>query len=273
MTLPQVSIIMPVYNAGEYVVQAVRSVLAQTVDRWELLIVDDGSNDSPQDLLRPYLEDERIRFSRQDNQGVSGARNAGLSRARGEWIAFLDADDALTPRSLECRLALLETQRQLAFIDGRVDTCDATLKSTIASWTPSFVGMPLETLLFRPELCFRCPSWLVRNTGTLRPFKPGMTHGEDLLFFLMNAAGGGYSFVKETVLLYRSGHTSAMKNLRGLEEGYRTLFKEIRMAFPQLSAHQLGTLRSKYVSIMRRSYLKAGNLGSALRVSGRFTSS
>lgn len=268
---PRVSIIMPVYNAGPYLIEAVRSVVEQTIDSWELLIVDDGSTDNPRDKIQTCLEDQRISYVRQDNQGVSAARNAGLTRARGEWVGFLDADDALTPRSLQCRLELLEKHQRLAFIDGRVDTFDVSLQTPRSSWTPSFSGMPFETLLFETNRCFWGPSWLVRNTGTIKPFKRGMTHGEDLLFFLENAASGEYSFVGETVLRYRRGHASAMHNLKGLEEGYRTLYSEIKGTVPGLSPRQLEILRRKYISIMRKSYLRRGSLGSALRVSRRFS--
>ncbi len=271
MAAPRVSIITPVYNAGPYLIDAVRSVLEQTIACWELLIIDDGSTDSPRDRIRTCLEDPRITFVRQDNQGVSVARNVGLARARGEWVGFLDADDALTPRSLQCRMELLEKHPQLAFIDGRVDTFDVSLQTLRTSWTPSFNGMPFETLLFETDRCFWGPSWLVRNTGTVKPFKVGMTHGEDLFFFLENATRGEYSFVSETVLRYRKGHRSAMHNLRGLEDGYRTLYREIKGTVPGLSAGQLEILRKKYISIMRKSYLRRGALGSALRVSRRFS--
>jgi glycosyltransferase involved in cell wall biosynthesis len=267
---PLISVVMPVYNAEKYVATAVKSVLAQTIDCWELIVVDDGSSDDPRSRLDPYMTESRISYFRQDNQGVSAARNAGLARAKGDWIAFLDADDALTPHSLECRMKLLTVHPDLAFIDGRVDTCDARLEACLTSWTPSFSGPPFEALLFQTERCFRAPTWLVRNKRGLKPFKPGMTHGEDLLFFLMNAENGEYSFVEDTILLYRTGHASAMNNLEGLERGYRTLYREIKTSFPRLSPDQLENVRRKYISIMRRGYLKRGALWSALRVSERF---
>lgn len=270
---PLISIVLPVYNAAKYVATAVRSVLAQTVDSWELIVVDDGSVDDPRSQLEPYLGDARISYMRQENQGVSAARNGGLARASGDWICFLDADDALTPHSLECRMNLLATNPDLAFIDGRVDTYDARLEAPLSTWTPSFSGPPFEALLFQTERCFRGPSWLVRNARGLKPFKPGMTHGEDLLFFLMNSGNGDYSFVRDPILHYRTGHASAMNNLEGLERGYRTLYQEVKTSFPALSVDQLERLKRKYVSIMRKGYLKKGFVPSALRVYKGFSDS
>ena len=89
---PRVSVIMPLYNKAPYAKKAVESVLAQSYKDWELIVVDDGSTDgSPQVVLD--LPDERCRVYAQGNQGVSAARNHGVNLAKGELIAFLDADD------------------------------------------------------------------------------------------------------------------------------------------------------------------------------------
>lgn len=90
--VPQVSIIMPLYNKATEVLGSVASVRAQTVTDWELIVVDDGSSDGGADLVHG-LADQRIKIIKQSNQGVSLARNRGLLEAESPWIAFLDADD------------------------------------------------------------------------------------------------------------------------------------------------------------------------------------
>lgn len=100
---PTVSIIMPAYNAGKYLDDAVNSVVSQSFADWELLLVDDGSTDSTPsmcDLLASY--DPRIRVYHKPNGGLSDARNYGLDRACGEYVAFLDADDVLSSQFLRC---------------------------------------------------------------------------------------------------------------------------------------------------------------------------
>lgn len=108
--MPRISVIMPVYQAENFLEQSVGSVLAQSFQDWELLLVDDGCRDgSPKLCNRFAQQDQRIRvFHRKKNAGVSEARNLGLHEAKGEYIAFLDADDAFLPRALESLLELLE---------------------------------------------------------------------------------------------------------------------------------------------------------------------
>jgi len=104
---PVVSIIMPLYNAAEYVLRSVASVFAQSVKDFELIIVDDGSTDTGADLLREaYGSDPRRRIITQANSGVSAARNRGLAEIRGDLAAFLDADDEWMPEHLEDILAM-----------------------------------------------------------------------------------------------------------------------------------------------------------------------
>lgn len=105
----KVSIVMPAYNAGHYIEAAVRSVLNQTYTDFELIVVDDGSTDSTEEIVRRLSgADTRIVLLRNEkNSGVSASRNAGVARAKGEWIAFLDSDDLWREDKLEKQLALL----------------------------------------------------------------------------------------------------------------------------------------------------------------------
>lgn len=110
---PAVSIIMPCYNAMAHLSQSVESVLDQTFADWELIAVDDGSSDDTLAWLHSQT-DARLHILAQTNQGVSAARNAGLSRARGQYIAFLDADDTWAPTFLATLFAALQTHPHAA---------------------------------------------------------------------------------------------------------------------------------------------------------------
>src|SRR5271168_330921 len=96
-----VSVIIPAYNSARFVGGAIESVLAQSVHDFEIIVVDDGSKDDTPLAVEPYLADLRIRYFRQENRGLPGARNAGAKVSRGEYLAFLDADDFLAPNALE----------------------------------------------------------------------------------------------------------------------------------------------------------------------------
>lgn len=97
-----VSIVMPSYNTGKYIKDSVESVLAQTYRNWELLIVDDCSTDNTDDVIKPFLNDNRIKYLKNDkNSGAAVSRNRALREAKGKWIAFLDSDDLWFPDKLE----------------------------------------------------------------------------------------------------------------------------------------------------------------------------
>ncbi len=105
--MPHFSVIMPLYNKAPYVCKAVESVMEQTYKDWELVVVDDGSTDGSGDAVKP-VNDSRIRLIRQENSGVSAARNRGVAESTAPYICFLDADDWWEPTFLEEMAGLIE---------------------------------------------------------------------------------------------------------------------------------------------------------------------
>lgn len=104
-----VSIIMPSYNTGKFIKETMESVLAQSYPMWELIIVDDCSTDHTDEIVSPYLADERIRYIKNDtNSGAAVSRNRALREAKGKWIAFLDSDDLWGPEKLEKQIAFMQ---------------------------------------------------------------------------------------------------------------------------------------------------------------------
>lgn len=87
------TIITPTYNRQDLVQDTIRSIIAQSFPDWELIIVDDGSTDNTEEVLKPYLSDPRISYVRKENSGQAGSLNVGIARAKGEFITFLDSDD------------------------------------------------------------------------------------------------------------------------------------------------------------------------------------
>lgn len=101
-----ISIIMPTYNRAKTISQAIESVLVQTFTDWELVLIDDGSTDNTQEVIGKYLSDPRVRYYNQKNAGPIAARNNGVKLAHGEWLAFLDSDDAWLPEKLAKQFAM-----------------------------------------------------------------------------------------------------------------------------------------------------------------------
>jgi glycosyltransferase involved in cell wall biosynthesis len=124
MNTPRVSAIIIVFNGETYLAEAIDSVLAQEFGDWELLVVDDGSTDRSRDIVNSYLgaHPERVRLLRHPdngNHGMSATRNVGIAAARGEFIAFLDADDVWLPAKLSEQVHLFDSHPKAALVYGR----------------------------------------------------------------------------------------------------------------------------------------------------------
>ena len=111
---PLVSVIIPSYNAEQFIGQAIESVMAQTYPSYEMIVVDDGSTDKTKEILKEF--DGQIRCVHQENRGPSAARNAGIEIAQGTYICFLDADDLWTPDKLEAQVEFLERHPDIALV-------------------------------------------------------------------------------------------------------------------------------------------------------------
>jgi glycosyltransferase involved in cell wall biosynthesis len=122
MNDPLISIIMPAYNTERYIAAAIRSVLDQTYQRWELIVIDDGSTDATASVVRDFVSsDGRIKYIFQHNQKQAKARNTGIKQSGGELVAFLDSDDLWTREKLDLQVkALRENAADLIFSDGFV---------------------------------------------------------------------------------------------------------------------------------------------------------
>lgn len=102
---PKVSVITPLYNSVAFIRGTLDGLLAQSYANWESILVDDGSTDDTAEVVRPYLEDARFRYVRQENRGIAGARNTGILASAGEWVCLLDHDDRWLPSKLEKQVA------------------------------------------------------------------------------------------------------------------------------------------------------------------------
>ena len=110
-----VSVIIPCYNQAQYLPDALGSVLAQTYPHWECIVVNDGSPDNTEEVAQQWCEkDNRFRYLHKQNGGLSSARNAGLDAAKGDYIQFLDADDAIHSEKLEIQTGTLQNSAENA---------------------------------------------------------------------------------------------------------------------------------------------------------------
>ena len=134
--MPEVSVIIPTYNSARYITEAVDSVLAQTFRDFEVIVIDDGSTDETELVMRQY--GVPVKYIRQENTGVSGARNTGIKESSGRYVAFVDADDVWHPQKLE---------RQMAALNGSMDhrACYCAFTVTDPSLVPLEISRSIRT--------------------------------------------------------------------------------------------------------------------------------
>jgi glycosyltransferase involved in cell wall biosynthesis len=156
---PLISVIMIFFNAERFIQEAIESVLAQTYENWELLLVDDGSTDGSTDFALRYAEryGAQVRYLEHDghvNRGMSASRNLGICEARGRYIAFLDADDVYLPQKLERQAAILDNQPTVAMVYGASEYWHGWTGSAqdLGRDRKQVLGVPPDTLVRPPML-------------------------------------------------------------------------------------------------------------------------
>lgn len=111
-----ISVIMPTYNAERFITDSIKSIINQSYQSWELIVIDDCSTDGTAEIIESF-SDTRIHYYKcEENLGVAQARNFGISKATGEWIAFLDSDDLWAPTKLEKQVSFLEKNETVSFV-------------------------------------------------------------------------------------------------------------------------------------------------------------
>ena len=147
LNMPKISVIVPVYNAGEYLHRCVDSILAQTFTDFELLLVNDGSKDNSGVICDEYAaRDSRVCVFHKENGGVSSARNLGLDNAKGEWITFVDSDDYILPAFLTTFVDLCKSNPDLC-IQGIVPNYEISSEYKITQSSFNYNGNVKDYLL------------------------------------------------------------------------------------------------------------------------------
>ncbi len=204
---PEISIIIPCYNHGQYLNDAVESVLSQTFQKFEIIIVNDGSTDKQTKQLLSHYEKEKTRVICTENQGLAAARNTGIGEAKGRYILPLDADDFIEPGYLENAARLLDNQGDLGIV-----YCQAQLFGAVETkWLLpeySLKAMLLDNVIFCSAM-FRKSDW--ERVGG---YDPGMIYGwEDYEFWLSLIELGRKVYqIPEVLFSYRVSSDSMVRS-------------------------------------------------------------
>ncbi len=205
-TAPRITVVMPVYNAERYLRAAIDSILGQTFADFELLIVDDGSDDGSTAIVSSYT-DERIRLIRNEcNLGLIATLNKGLQAARGQYVARMDADDISLPTRLARQIAYLDRHREVGVVGSyfhRIDE-NGRILSTDRRKTKDFlvsfrIYVEAYNPFCHPAVMFRTKG--IRDGGGYNPAFPSAEDGA--LWFQLNEAGIKFATIPRVLLLYR----------------------------------------------------------------------
>jgi len=234
-SMPLVSVIVPTYNRGWAVAEAIESVLSQTVKNYELIVVDDGSIDNTSDILEAFKE--HIVWVRQENSGVSGARNAGMARARGRFFAFLDSDDLWLPEKLS---------EQTAFFDSHPD---ALICQTEEIWIRNGVRVNPKQKHKKPSgdifipslaLCLVSPSAVMIKRelfDEVGGFDEDLPACEDYDLWLRVSRKYPVHLINKFLIVKRGGHKDQLSKASGLDR-YRIAALKKMLNHEPLSSDQ-----------------------------------
>jgi glycosyltransferase involved in cell wall biosynthesis len=264
---PDVTVVIPAYNAAETIGEALRSVLAQTYRRFEALVIDDGSNDAtPQ--IAGGSRDERVKVISVPNGGVAKARNLGIQEARGEFVAFLDADDVWLPWKLDRQVAALRSNPAVGLCFTGARRVDSGLRP-IGDIPANGYRDYCEALLLHANIVSAGSSSVVMRRGPLQDagsFDPRFSQCADWELWLRLSRRIQFLPISEPGVLYRVHEARMSRDIALLE---RDTFAVLNKFFADPGSAAYLPLRARVCSnhwmICSGSYLHAGQLVSSLR--------
>ncbi len=212
---PLVSVIIPTFNRAWCLQQAIDSVLAQDYPAMEIIVVDDGSTDDTGWLLEPYQQ--VIKVIRQNNAGVSAARNRGIRAAKGQWIALLDSDDIWLPGKLSRQMQYLQARAHLKICQTEEIWIRNGRRVNPAAKHTKAEGMIFEKCL---PLCLVSPSAVVIHTDLLEEvglFDERLPACEDYDMWLRISCRHQIGLVPEPLIVKRGGHADQLSRSPALD--------------------------------------------------------
>jgi glycosyltransferase involved in cell wall biosynthesis len=229
---PLVSVIIPTYNSAAFLPQAVESVIRQTYDNFEIIVVDDGSTDDTEAVLTPYRD--VIRYFKKVNGGPSAARNLGIAQAQGELIAFQDADDLWLPDKLQLQTDHFRENPQLGVVFTGSERFDESglLDSNIRKGYRVPTGMIFDRLL--TEHFIAMPSVMVRRScfAEVGLFEESLIGNEDFNLYLRLARKYAFGFINRVLVRIRVHKNNLSDNLDRMCEDEIKNLEKIAQMFP-----------------------------------------
>lgn len=232
-----VSVVIAAYNASEYLTATIESVLKQSFTDFELLVIDDGSTDNSADIVRGFKnKDNRVKLISQKNQGVSSARNRGITIAQGEFIAFLDADDLWLPQKLATHVQHLSANPSLGMSFGRVEFMNFDGTPTGQYSNPCFQNLTSKKL-YEENPAVTPSNAVIRRValqqvGGFDMDLSGFADAE--LFLRVCCHGWQVEGIDEVLVLYRTNLGGMSSQLYRMEEEWSRVNSKVQAYAPEL---------------------------------------
>lgn len=269
-----VTVVMPVFNAAKYVSEAIDSILIQTLQDFEFVVVDDQSTDSSLDIVRDYAKkDSRVRVLLNPNKGLAHARNAGSFAAQGEFIAVMDADDVALPLRLERQVAFLTANPHCVAVGAQTMLITESGDSIRECVRPTGHD-EIEGVFLEGRAGVTAPTAMIRAQAfrEVMGYRQCFEYAEDLDLFLRLARVGQLANIQDVLLKYRvhvksvsRKHSRVQKQraIAALEEAYA----ERRLELPEQLRRNLAEVRSlaEWHGRFARQAIRQGNSVEARR--------
>jgi glycosyltransferase involved in cell wall biosynthesis len=261
MIMPTISVVIPAYNAERTILDTVASVQQQTFSDFEIIVINDGSTDRTLELVQG-IQDERVKIFSYENGGLPVARNRGISRAKGEFIAFIDADDMWTSDKLELQLVLLQQHPEagVAYSWSRFMNKQGELSYVVDD--RYIEGNVYEKLLLNNFLN-NGSSLLVRREAieSAGEFDPTLKSCEDWDFYLRLAAKWSFVLVPKPQILYRQSSTAMTSKIDVMESAALITIEKAYQAAPPNLQYLKGQSLARLYQYCTRQYLERSTSG------------
>ncbi len=241
-----ISVVIPTFNYARFLREAIDSALAQTFSPLEIIVIDDGSTDNTAEVMTAYASDSRVRYLRQENRGLSAARNAGVRAARGEFIALLDADDRWKPEKLSRQMAAF-TGEQVGLVYCGREVFD---EQGVQDRNPADESKCDSALEWLTIANLFCPSSVVVRRRCFTEeggFDESLRKVEDREMWIRLAKHFRFRCVPDCLVEWRLHGSALNRNTEGMEEAFR---ETLRRAFADGPLRRRWLLRAKAQAFM-----------------------
>ncbi|AFZ22701.1 glycosyl transferase [Cylindrospermum stagnale PCC 7417] len=256
-----VSIVIPAYNSSRYLAETIEHVLSQTFFDYEVLIINDGSTDNTAEIATYYSQqDSRVKLFTQNNQGLSGARNAGIQIAQGEYIAFLDSDDHWLPHKLAAHMEHFARCPDLGLSFGRIEFMSFDGKPTRKFSNSRLFKLTPKHFYYENPVITPSNAVIRRSVlGQIGLFDRSLKVWEDMDLFL-RAASKGWKVegINQVLVRYRNNQAGLSSNLYLMEENWQQFSNRVQQYEPELVNQHYHTAKAASLCYLARRSLRLG---------------